>query len=352
MRLLDRVANSTGCFRLALGSGTNTVFEVTAATQYGASVANCPLRYVLGDDLTRASAQLAFADGVRLAGCLDLLRVPATRLWVEWNDSVHQSVIHETGSATDYDPGSLGRSVGVFLQGTSDGLGAVARTFWSHAGVNESEVTISPIETHIDLRGQFAEAVDIQGMLWGGLAAISDPRDHAMSTLLEFVRFRFDDAWAAYYRAAASDPETRRQIVRATLAAVARDPPLLLAFFLLLSANNATRSIPISRSVINRKRRALGRASLLDHIEVHASLDAHPTASDHVPLGTLRRPPRLHHVRGHLVRRDNRIFWRTQHLRGSASHGIVRSRTVCLSFARPRTDAAHPVDSPSNQLRT
>ena len=50
--------------------------------------------------------------------------------------------------------------------------------------------------------------------------------------------------------------------------------------------------------------------------------------------GAGRRSPRLHHVRGHLVRRDSQVFWRLPHLRGNASRGVVRSRTVCLSFAR------------------
>jgi hypothetical protein len=362
MRLLDRVANCTGPFRLSVGSEPNKVFDVTAASHYAALVTNCPLRYVLGDDLTRASAHLAFADGARLAGCLDLLRIPATQLWVEWNDEVHKSVIYETESALDYDFGALGRSVGVLLRGTSDGLSAVARTFWSDAGANGSDannvggdgssangsgVIISPIETHIDLRAQFDETVPVQPMLSGGSAAIRDGRHQAMSTLLDCVRFRFDDEWAAYYRAAAIDADTQRHIVHNSLAAVARDPPLLLAFFLLLSANNATRSMPISRSIINRKRRARGREGLLDHIEVHASLDAGSETPDHGELDTARRAPRLHHVRGHLVRRDNCIFWRTPHLRGSASQGIVRSRTVCLSFARRRACAAQALPCPS-----
>ncbi len=340
MRLLDRVANCTGSFRLSVGNEPNKVFDVTAASHYAELVTNCPLRYVLGDDLTRASAHLAFADGARLAGCLDLLRIPATQLWVEWNDEVHKSVIYETQSAPDYDSGALGRSVGVLLRGASDGLSAFARTFWFDAGANGDGVIISPIETHIDLRAQFDETVPVQPMLSGGAAAIRDGRDPAMSTLLDCVRLRFDDEWAAYYRAAAIDADTQRHIVHSSLAAVARDPPLLLAFFLLLSANNATRSTPISRSIINRKRRARGREGLLDHIEVHASLDAGSETPGHGELDPARRPPRLHHVRGHLVRRDNCIFWRTPHLRGSASQGIVRSRTVCLSFARRRTCAA------------
>jgi hypothetical protein len=40
----------------------------------------------------------------------------------------------------------------------------------------------------------------------------------------------------------------------------------------------------------------------------------------------------LHHVRGHIARRGDKVFWRLPHLRGSARLGVVRSRTVQLSF--------------------
>ena len=116
---------------------------------------------------------------------------------------------------------------------------------------------------------------------------------------------------------------------------------MLLGFFLLLSAKDATRSLPVSRTAINRKRLAHGRPPLLDHIEVRASLDAVGESDANGAELIGRQSPRLHHVRGHLVRRDNRVFWRTPHLRGSAARGIVRSRTVCLSFARPRGIDAH-----------
>jgi hypothetical protein len=43
-------------------------------------------------------------------------------------------------------------------------------------------------------------------------------------------------------------------------------------------------------------------------------------------------------VRGHLVRRDSCVYWRMPHLRGSGARGMIRSRTVFLSFARPRAD--------------
>jgi hypothetical protein len=324
----------------------STLFEVTGPGGFASRVAECPLRYVLDDDLTRASAELAFADGARLAGCLDLLRVPAPQLWIEWNDEVHKKVIYDTNASASYDTAASGRRVGVFLQGSTDGLRATARTFWADAAADEScDVTISPIETHIDLRGQHPYPSDAAGVLTGGYVALMNPADSAMSSLLDQMRFRFDERWAAYYRAAATDPEAQRHVVHESVAAVARDVPMLLGFFLLLSAKDATRSIPVTRTAINRKRLARGRAPLLDHIEVRASLDAvrepDSSGSDHGG----RQSPRLHHVRGHLVRRDNNVFWRTPHLRGSASRGVVRSRTVCLSFARPRTLARTPAEA-------
>jgi hypothetical protein len=316
----------------------STPFEVTGPGGFASRVADCPLRYVLDDDLTRASAELAFADGARLAGCLDLLRVPAPQLWIEWNDEVHMQVIYDT-NASAYDSAASGRRVGVFMQGSADGLRATARTFWADAAAEEScDVTMSPIETHIDLRGQLPYPSDVAGVLAGGYAALMNPADSAMSSLLDQMRFRFDERWAAYYRAAATDSAAQRRVVHESVAAVARDVPMLLGFFLLLSAKDATRSIPVTRTAINRKRLARGRAPLLDHIEVRASLDAVAESDSNGTEHGGRQSPRLHHVRGHLVRRDNSVFWRTPHLRGSASRGVVRSRTVCLSFARPRAD--------------
>jgi hypothetical protein len=341
MRLLDRVARCHAPTRLALEHSPAVPFEVTGPSHYASRVADCPLRFVLDDDLTRASAELAFADGARLAGCLDLLRIPAPRMWVEWNDEVHQRVIYDTGFTTDYDRAAPGRRVGVLLQGSADGYTALSRTFWIDAAAEESsDVNMSPLESYIDLRGECAAASDISGVLSGGFASVTDPADAAMDSLLDHVRFRFDDSWAAYYRAAATDPDAQRHVVRSSLGAVARDIPLLLAFFLLLSAKDATRSIPISRAALNRKRQAHGRPPLLDHIEVRASLDAVHDADGAGTELAGRQSPRLHHVRGHLVRRDNRVFWRMPHLRGSGSRGMVHSRTVCLSFARQHAGAA------------
>jgi hypothetical protein len=332
MRLLDHVAR---CYTpLTLPSRSNHAqFDVAGPSRFAAQIAACPLRYVLGDDLTQASAELAFADGARLVGCLDLLRMPAPHLWIEWNDEVHKRVIHETQPTAEFDSAAAGRKVGILLRASADGLTAVGRTFWADAvGDEPAEVTLSPLETHFDLRGEFADAKD-QDILSGGFVDATHGGNAATASLLDHVRFRFEESWAGYYREAAADADFKRRLINDSINSIAWDAPFVLAFLLLLSAKDATRLAPVSRAAINRKRLANGRAPLLDHVEVNASLDAVSTAES-TGDGSGRQSPRLHHVRGHLVRRENRVFWRVPHLRGSSFRGAVRSRTVCLSFAR------------------
>jgi hypothetical protein len=335
MRLLDRVARCRVPLTLPPVGNAAASVEVAGPSRFAAEIAACPLRFVLGDDLARASAELAFADGARLAGCLDLLRMPAPHMWIEWNDEVHKRVIHETQSAAEFDAAAMGRKVGILLRASPDGLTAVGRTFWADTAGDEcAEVTLSPLETHIDLRGEFSDTAHAPDMFSGGFLAVTDGGNPATSSLLEHVKFRFEGSWAGYYREAANNADFKRRLIKDSIGSIAWDAPFLIAFLLLLSAKDATRSIPVSRAALNRKRAANGRMPLLDHIEVNASLDAVSTADRGDHSG--RHSPRLHHVRGHLVRREHRVFWRVPHLRGSAAQGTVRSRTVCLAFARKR----------------
>lgn len=337
MRLLDQVASCRTPLRVALDRAPTQPFEVGGPGRYAPLVTSCPHRFVLGDDLTRACAELAFADGERLVGCLDLLRLPAPLVWVEWNDSIHSEVMLASGVATNRDSAAAGRRVGVLLQGAPRCDSAIVRTFWTDRVTGgQPEVTMSPLETHIDLGGGNVAGSSLAEVLSGGVASATDEFDSSMATLLRHVTFRLDDDWARFYRAATADPVIRARIVSDSLAAIVRDAPFLLAFFLLLNARDATRSTPVTRTAINRKRTRRGQSPLLDHVEVSACLEA-VRANDEAPGDIAgRQSPRLHHVRGHLVRRDDIVYWRTPHLRGSATRGFVRSRTVCLSFRRTR----------------
>jgi hypothetical protein len=336
MRLLDLVVQSREPFIVLPHAKDARQVIVSSPSDFAQRIVQCPQRYVLADDLTRACAELAFADGDRLVGCLDLIRIPAPRLWIEWNDAVHQEVIARCGVVARGDPEACGRRVGLLLEATPCGRAAVARTFWSAWEAGKNCAQVSPLEIHIHLDERFEPATDARGIFAGAYARLMDAHTPSAGDLLDRVRFRFDHKWSQYYEVAAPDAHTRATVMRNSLAAVAHDVPVLLAFFLLLNAKGATRPVPVMRSTLNRKRLARDRAPLLDHIEVHASLPSDSPARNgaNEDMAGARRPPRLHHVRGHLVRREDRVFWRTPHLRGNALQGTVRSRTVCLSFSK------------------
>jgi len=229
------------------------------------------------------------------------------------------------------------------LRASANGLTAVGRTFWADTAAEEhADLTLSPLETHFDLRGEFADSKDRPDILSGGFLNATHGGNATTASLLDHVRFRFEESWADYYREAAADADFKRRLINDSIASIAWDAPFVLAFLLLLSAKDATRLVPVSRAAINRKRLGNGRAPLLDHIEVNASLEAVSTAESGGELSG-RQSPRLHHVRGHLVRRENRVFWRVPHLRGSGARGAVRSRTVCLAFAKNSRPSPHTV---------
>jgi hypothetical protein len=176
----------------------------------------------------------------------------------------------------------------------------------------------------------------------GGAALCSAPRvvDAAGGDILSrCFRFRYERSWARYYGEAALDPHESEALWRHALGTIAVDIPLALAFLLLL----ATRSgLPQQRQTferLNRSRLKSGKAPLLDHIDVRAPLfpEFRSTGAEDSESG--RRSPRLHHVRGHLVRRGSQLFWRVPHLRGSARQGSVRTRTVTWTF-EPSYDVA------------
>jgi hypothetical protein len=81
MRLLDLIAQSSPS-----QSGVPPTRSLPGPHHFAQVIQACPLRLVVGDDLIRCSTALAYAEGDRLSGCLDLVRVPSERLWVEWAD--------------------------------------------------------------------------------------------------------------------------------------------------------------------------------------------------------------------------------------------------------------------------
>jgi hypothetical protein len=147
--------------------------------------------------------------------------------------------------------------------------------------------------------------------------------------------------WDAYYRQAPCSLESKQAIARHALGTIAIDIPVLLAFLMLLGIRSGVSLHPKDYTRLNRSRAKAGRTMLLDHVEVRSPLPAPHHFIDASGANLAGRARRLHHVRGHLVRRGNTIFWRIPHLRGSSRAGAIRTRTVTWTVKDPSSLNEH-----------
>jgi hypothetical protein len=300
-----------------------------AAHHFADAVRTCPLRLVLADDLIRCTTQLAYAEGERLSGCLDLIHVPSQQLWLEWLEATRQSTLREI-PACDTISCSNVRRAGCLIAADPVGRAGTMRTFWS---TQNEQVYSAALLTDFDLDRRMRPALDIDAVFSGAAFGVVMPEEAALDELLSHVCFRLDPAWANYYRAADLTESQRLLVLREVLGAMAFDMPMILALFLLFAAKDGLQRRAADLERLNRARYRSGKRALLEHIEVRAPIDVgYQCPASLAANANRRRGPRLHHVRGHIARRGDKVFWRLPHLRGSARLGVVQSRTVQLSF--------------------
>ncbi len=304
--------------------------ELPGAATFGGALQRCPLRYVLSDELVRCATSLAFAEGDRLSGCLDLIYVPAQSVWIEWSEVPRREVLKSI-SSLGIQVGAPARHAGALVTAGPNCRAGEIRTFWS---TPTEKAYLSPIVTRFDF-DRTPPATRHEPGSWCGDTALTMAEEPAIEELLTRLRFRFDDEWATYYRARCNSDAMRQAVLRSSLGGCAFDAPMLMAFFLLLGARNLLPRREVLHERLNRARARAGRSPLLEHVELSAPLDEPKSRERSSTNEAARQSPRLHHVRGHIARRGSRVFWRSPHMRGSARFGQVRSRTVTLTGAPP-----------------
>jgi hypothetical protein len=204
------------------------------------------------------------------------------------------------------------------------------RTFWSTL---DEQVYSAALLTDFDLDRVMRPALKVDSVFTGAAFGVVMPVEPALDELLSHVCFRLDPAWANYYRAADLTESQQLLVLHQVLGTMAFDMPMILALFLLFAARDGLQRRAADLDRLNRARGRSGKRALLEHIEVRAPIVAgYPCPAWPAANANRRRGPRLHHVRGHIARRGDKVFWRVPHLRGSARMGVVRSRTVQLSF--------------------
>ena len=326
MRLADRIAQCRTPF-IVENTKDGSVTHLNGAAAYSKDIDSCATRYVLSDELTRLCTALAYSKGASTLACADLLHVPAERVWVEWTEAPWRNELACYGFKSPVDSACAGRR-GVFIQSNPDGRSGLMRTFWASA---ESEVNVlsSSMEAYFDFDTQEGENPAVFDRQKRRCICVSDNAAAGKADILRrCFRFWFERSWQEYYERAQLTPVQAAALSHHALGSIAIDIPVVLAFFLLLATRPGLPRRPLMLERLNRARAKSGKRPLLEQIEVFSPLMPEFEAGRSSYLGASRRSRRLHHVRGHLVRRGSKLFWRVPHLRGSARAGTIRTRTV------------------------
>jgi hypothetical protein len=338
MRLADRITQCRTPF-IVQNTKDGAMTPLSGAATFAGEILACPTRYVLCDDLTRLCAALAYSKGTRTLACADLLHVPAERVWIEWCEAPWRDELTRYGFKTD-DCSATGGRRGALIQSSATGRRGLMRAFWA-MGETDSDVLASSMEAYFDFDTPEGEAPVAPDDSNAPTISVFHHGVGDADILRRCFRFRYERTWAEYYANAALTPQQRDAVARHALGTIAIEIPVILAFFLLLATRPGLPRRPLMLERLNRARSKSGKAPLLAHMEVFAPLIPEYAPSRGAGGGAERRPRRLHHVRGHLVRRGSQLFWRVPHLRGTARAGVVRTRTVTWTMDASAGDSHH-----------
>ena len=325
MRLADRIAQCRTPF-IVENTQDGSIAPLNNAAAFSRDIENCATRYVLSDDLTRLCTALAYSKGASTLAFADLLHVPAERVWVEWTEAPWRNELARYGFRNPVRSACSGRR-GVFIQSNREGRSGLMRTFWAR-GESGLDVLSSSMEAYFDFNAEEGDEPATFGRQKCPSFCVSDDAGGEANILRRCFRFCFERSWQDYYDGAQLTPLQSAALAHHALGTIAIDIPVVLAFFLLLTTRPSVPRRPLMLERLNRARSKSGKPRLLDQIEVFSPLlpEYRPSAGN--SSGVSRRASRLHHVRGHIVRRGSRIFWRVPHLRGSARSGAIPTRTV------------------------
>jgi hypothetical protein len=329
MRLADRIAQCRTPF-IVENTKDGSTTQLNNAAAFANEINSCATRYVLSDELASLCTALAYSKGASTLGCADLLHVPAERVWVEWAEAPWRNELARYGFKSSVDPASSGRR-GVFTQSTPEGRRGLLRTFWAD-GESELDVLSSSMEAYFNFDAREGEDPEVFSRQQQSSICVSDNAVGNADLLRRCFRFRFERSWQDYYERAQLTSVQATALARHALGTIAIDIPVLLAFFLLLATRPGLPRRPLMLERLNKARARSGKAALLEQIEVFAPLLPQYKSGCGSASEASRRSRRLHHVRGHLVRRGSKLFWRVPHLRGNARAGTIRTRTVTWQF--------------------
>ena len=309
MKLLDLVAQTAAprTFRDKHGRS----MRYSAVADAAADLKECPIRYVLDRAASAQCNDLVISAPELFDASDSFLRLPSDNFWLEWFGDP------EEGSTQIF-----GRDrMGALVRADEGGRRGEIRLFWPDSvgvGCTSGAVIFDldhPIKVPEKSQHRFR---------------MSHRDLPHIDALLRHTALEMDPEWVEFMSHWTADD--RASYLSWLASSAWFGIPVLLSFSAILNSGGLLDSRNSDLARLNKSRTASRKAPLLEHVEVSMRLGlSHASGFVSSGLGE-RRTPRLHYVRGHLVRRSGKTFWRASHLRGDPSAPLL-SRTVRFSGA-------------------
>lgn len=306
MRLLDQVAQAVHPVSVVHPRLGNILLP--GAERFASQMGEVGSRLVLQPDVTRTLGGMILSQPDLLTECLDLVRIPARTIWIEWDDAC-------LSPETERLAGGPGQRAGILVHGDEAGRAGTLRSFWR----SEFGAEVSAGELHFDLDEVVENAA-------GGC-------DDELQEVLSHTRLVMDPLWEAYYRHAAPDTKTMHEAWKVVRSTLWRDMLVLLGYSLMAGMRSELTMEPSDLDRLNRARRKRKVPELLGFVEVGVGLfGRRGPLNGGAGSSSNRSASRLHHVRGHFVRRGDILFWRRPHLRGDVALGPAPTRVTRMGL--------------------
>ncbi len=301
-RLVDKVISSSAEITVCADDGKR--FTLTSVGARASDISAVYSRYMLRKEVSDWCCELVRSSDPYLHPQNPFLRMPSERFWLEW---------------TAEGPGQ--GKMGMLVHAAPNGRSGVITGYYERA---DGQADLLILDTHFDLDGPIVRGmndIDRFGFRNADHPQLNPLFAHSVAVL--------DPSWTPYLR------HTRRGTFRQSVTECIEHGwhllPFVLAFSALMQSQGTLRAIPSDLARLNRRRSRQGRPELQEHLEVRLDLSRQTAAVERgATPGSSRAAPRLHYVRGHVVHRRGRSFWRAPHLRGRADAAIM-TRTVHVS---------------------
>lgn len=298
------------------------------------------VRYVLEDAVVATASEALLARPHSLVDVLGLVHVPYPCLWIEWTEAARLLAREAHGIA--YANGKpVPHRLGYLIQTDEIGRRGIVKVAWNFKLGGEEEVLpeLCPFVLHFD----FDRITD---------DSIPDATPEQQQASTYYARCRGDAVQtAAIHRLnrvawIEADPNAQEmlchsfgdrtsaevdQVLASSFEDVSAEGLFLLAILTLLAARNGVEMRQESRAGINKARRKRREPELLDHQIAYLRLTAAERAAVRTPGTGHGAPKRAHIVRGHFVRRSDKVYFRRAHWRGGAG-GAAAIKIVKVSL--------------------